>query len=633
MKRIVRTAALPLALACAALSLTAAPAPLLAQPADAFGKPLPDGNLPLGTIMVRIVGGTPPAALADFEVVLSVDGTDRTAKTDEGGRATFSGLPAGAKVRATIANEKQESKSSEWFSVPASGGARVMLSTQFGAENEPPPEARNRPAAGGPPEPRSMSGQPRPDETVPPGNYLVRLTYNSLSVQSGAAHDPAPPVGEIVTLVGYRQDNSVDVRSLPIDAKGYANFEQLDVSGDTVYFALARLPRAGATDRLMAQPVQPATQAGAKLILSGDKRTATTPPVDDTVVKESLATPAGKVRITLDAVPAAACTVRLFDAATHKVIAEAQAPAGKQDAASRPEVVFDVAYQPNLVLYAETRTTMIGAKRDELYRSRPFQLVESAGVHMAIDVYPRVLIQFKMTGGVEDEMLAVQGTYTIQNGSWIPFKAGPDGLIIALPKGFKSPQVAQQSQSIASPAPGEGIRVLRPLSPGITQFLIGYTLVSEGGKLDWRLDLPFGTFQSGLQIRLHEGMQITPHGASGRIATANDNAKWFVLDNITIQERQSMQMEIIGMPAAPEWRSWLPKLIGVLVVVLIAGGVVIALIFVPPRRATPDQRRAALFDELVELEQTGADPARRDQIYAELERILAEIAPRARKSG
>jgi hypothetical protein len=299
------------------------------------------------------------------------------------------------------------------------------------------------------------------------------------------------------------------------------------------------------------------------------------------------------------------------------------------EAKGRPQAVFDVAYRPEAVVYAETRYTLPGAQREELFRSRPIQLLPGAGVHIPISIWPRIIINFSKRADIEDEMLFVRGQYSIQNVSWAPYSAGPDGMVIPLPKGFRGGKIADEHQSIASISPGEGIRVVRPVAPGRTQLRMGYTLVSEGGELEWDLEVRQDMLQSGMEIRLAGDMQVKPinkdlsrRSLQGRTATANDGSQWFVFDDISKRAGDRMQLKISGMPAPPEWRVWLPRMIGLLVVALMVAGVVFALIRKPVRAAaTGDKRRQALLDELVELERSGNDPARREQVISDLESL------------
>ncbi len=91
------------------------------------GMPLPVGDVPVGTVTVRVIRGQLTNPLVGESVELSGPGTAaKTAKTDQSGRAQFSGLAPGTRVKAaaTINGEKLESQE---FDVPAQGGIRLML--------------------------------------------------------------------------------------------------------------------------------------------------------------------------------------------------------------------------------------------------------------------------------------------------------------------------------------------------------------------------------------------------------------------------------------------------------------------------------------------------------------------------
>jgi hypothetical protein len=90
------------------------------------GVPLPMGDLPVGTVTVRVARGAVTNPLEGVSVELTGAGAPQTATTDAQGRATFSGLAPGARVRAdaTVAGEKLESQE---FDVPSAGGVRLAL--------------------------------------------------------------------------------------------------------------------------------------------------------------------------------------------------------------------------------------------------------------------------------------------------------------------------------------------------------------------------------------------------------------------------------------------------------------------------------------------------------------------------
>ncbi len=119
------------------VALLVAPAPFaVAQPfasgaqmPDAqkmSGVPLPMGDLPVGTVTVRVARGAVTNPLEGVSVELAGAGSPQTASTDAQGRATFSGLTPGARVKAhaTVAGEALESQE---FEVPSAGGIRLAL--------------------------------------------------------------------------------------------------------------------------------------------------------------------------------------------------------------------------------------------------------------------------------------------------------------------------------------------------------------------------------------------------------------------------------------------------------------------------------------------------------------------------
>ncbi len=95
------------------------------------GIPRPDGSLPDGTVSVRVVRAQISDIIVGQAVELSVNGTTRTAKTDETGHAKFPGLPVGATVRAAATIEGRRIESQE-FQVPSQGGVVLMLAAAAG---------------------------------------------------------------------------------------------------------------------------------------------------------------------------------------------------------------------------------------------------------------------------------------------------------------------------------------------------------------------------------------------------------------------------------------------------------------------------------------------------------------------
>ena len=212
------------AAALIALALAQAPG-VAAQMPDArqmSGIPRPDPQLPTGTVTVRVARGSFANPVTSQTVELTVAGVARQAATDAQGRAEFTGLASGARVKATavIAGERLESQE---FAVPASGGVRLAL---IGAD----PGADPASAAATPGAPAAQPG------TVVFGEesrFVFELGDDGLSVfyvlqVKNAASSPVQPEQPVVF-------------DLPVDARNAAVLEgsspQGRVSGRRVEIA------------------------------------------------------------------------------------------------------------------------------------------------------------------------------------------------------------------------------------------------------------------------------------------------------------------------------------------------------------------------------------------------------------
>ena len=90
------------------------------------GQPLPSGDVPAGTISVRVVRQTMSNNVAGVEVRLEAPPQSLTATTDANGRAVFPNVAQGQtwKAIATVDGERLESKP---FAMPSTGGLRMLL--------------------------------------------------------------------------------------------------------------------------------------------------------------------------------------------------------------------------------------------------------------------------------------------------------------------------------------------------------------------------------------------------------------------------------------------------------------------------------------------------------------------------
>jgi len=121
-------ALLGLALSAAAVSAQApfAQGSAMPDPKAMSGLPLQVPDLAVGTVTARVFRGALTNPLTGQTVELTGAGAAKTATTDDAGRATFSGLPPGARVRAAVMVDGERIQSQE-FNVPAAGGVRLML--------------------------------------------------------------------------------------------------------------------------------------------------------------------------------------------------------------------------------------------------------------------------------------------------------------------------------------------------------------------------------------------------------------------------------------------------------------------------------------------------------------------------
>jgi hypothetical protein len=106
----------------------AVPSTVSAQmdPKAVAGIPLPVADVPVGTVVVRVIKGSLSNNISGQQVELLGAGAPRTITTDAGGRAEFTGLAPGTRVTAvaTVGGERLQSQE---FAVPPTGGTRLLL--------------------------------------------------------------------------------------------------------------------------------------------------------------------------------------------------------------------------------------------------------------------------------------------------------------------------------------------------------------------------------------------------------------------------------------------------------------------------------------------------------------------------
>lgn len=101
------------------------PGAQMPDPKQMSGVPLPTSEIPAGTVTVRIVRGSLSDLVVGQRVDLSGD-ISASATTNDAGRAEFTGLKPGARLKATAVVDGERLESQE-FTLPAQAGVRLML--------------------------------------------------------------------------------------------------------------------------------------------------------------------------------------------------------------------------------------------------------------------------------------------------------------------------------------------------------------------------------------------------------------------------------------------------------------------------------------------------------------------------
>jgi hypothetical protein len=96
------------------------------DPALIHGRAIPAPELSNGTVTVRVVREAIGNNIVGQDVRVTAGGAERTATTDDQGRAEFTDLPPGSDARAESTVDG-EALVSQPFAVPTSGGLRVIL--------------------------------------------------------------------------------------------------------------------------------------------------------------------------------------------------------------------------------------------------------------------------------------------------------------------------------------------------------------------------------------------------------------------------------------------------------------------------------------------------------------------------
>jgi hypothetical protein len=270
--------------------------------------------------------------------------------------------------------------------------------------------------------------------------------------------------------------------------------------------------------------------------------------------------------------------------------------------------------------------------------SAPFQVTPERGAMMNLVAMPRVMLSFSLTSWVDDQFLAFSGQWTVSNSSWAPYLPTkddrPSELVVPMPAGVSGLQVRDDFASMVGTDPSRGLIIRRPLPPGGLEFYAGFSMKIHDGRVRWDMPLPMGSFESGIELlRPNKTTRVeVPAGTRVNLEEATDRRGTFwVLSPITILPPQRMVFDVTGLPQPPAWNWWGKVVAGVIGLVVLLGGLGLAL-----HRGSAQAAHVALrsrydrlLDELAALEATDGDPLRRGERRDELEALRERLDGKA----
>jgi hypothetical protein len=571
------------------------------NPRQMSGEPRPEQDDAPGTITVRLsyddFKDAPPVDVPVVLVGYAADGkvTTHVVKSDAEGRAKFTGLDrTGATAYFAMTQLPRNGVTDRLSSTPAMldsrSGVRLILSSDKRTSTAPALDDLTK---------------YEPQESAPPAGKIRVVLEGGVDGNETASLIDAEQ--KLVIARGKAQTAPPD----PSDVQASANFnEKADIPAGTL-----RLDVRGGS-----QADAPLSGVGIHLIAATAQEDSGTDVVTTATGTVDVTTALKEPVIAVVTINGKQLRSKALDLTKSGGILEVTA---RWPAQGKPEIMFDLVPRPGQVVYVET------VAHGQTYRTLPFQPVPERGTRVTLFIFPRILFTFSLTSRVDDEYLGVNGRFEVSNNSWMPYVGSSDGLLIPLPKGFTGGIVAPKDEGEVAVAPGEGFRIMRPIAPGKRTFHGGFSLLNKGGTAKWDMDLPYGAFNSGLEILQTPGMQVqTPPGVQGETATVPQGT-FFVLPQISIMPKQSMVMTLTGLPAPEAWRVWVPRIMGALALIVMLAGIGIALSRKSEESHEIEARKAKrqkLLDELVELEKSGKNEKRREQIMNELEQLWDDAA-------
>lgn len=457
------------------------------------------------------------------------------------------------------------------------------------------------------PDPRSMSGMPRPEPNDPPGQITVRAIQGSIVMNAA--------VGTPIHLVGVGADGRARVITKPVDDQGRAVFTGLRTDGSETYYAIAVFSRQGGHDRLISAAMSLPPKVGLRVLLAGHAPDSTEPSIDELVPDGLPTPPAGEVYVSVRGQIEGVDAIKIFDLTDPS-----------QSMSVKPEPQGElllarftgVPSGPTHVYMAEV------VSQGLIYHSTPFMLSADRGSAASIFAWSSALFGFRGFVELDDDKLWFQVRIAIANVTGSPYHPGPDGLLIPLPRGFGAGRVAEKDQLHVGVKPGEGVVWRSALPPGQREFDITFFIPVDGGEAEIDWPMPYGAIDSQLVFQKYKGMEVSRVAEADVVDDPGQHGEPFLLvRGINRQPGTLLSVNISGLPQRPLWQRIGQVVAGVLGLgLLLTAAVILAnrrrdatAVSVDAARAQATIERDQLFDQLVALEKRHRDGKAKGAAY------------------
>ena len=456
------------------------------DPKRLSGIPLPAPDLAPGTVRVRVVRGEMTDVVPGAIVELEGGGTKRTAKADETGHATFTGLSAREeyKVSTTVDGKHVESHT---FAGPQQGGLKFML--VLAAAGGGPPVAPAEPQVGsGPtinmnmPDPKRISGIPLPAPDLPAGAIRVRTVRDEIS---------AMVPDSTVELLGEDKP-----RKDKTDQTGHVMFQKLKagvtyklratIEGKVVESRPFQAPQTGGFKFMLVEAAagQAPEAGGEEEEQGGEAGMPAINPLRGQPAKPDDKIAPGTVEARIsgpDGKPIVGQKVTLVSVGKDQKLSQRDTQTDAKGVAKFDKIPAsaDVGY-------------LVAFKYEGVpYNSAPFKMPDKPGLSVELRAFPPTKDSSQVLLGpathivmlVEDERLDVMENLVIENRGDATWDPGPSGLFFELPAGVMGIQNAggEDAPPQFKIVEKKGVAWMGPVPPGRMQirFAFGLPLARE----------------------------------------------------------------------------------------------------------------------------------------------------------